>query len=141
MIQNPCEVCKVASSCRLKLNCSRYLGYRRALEQEKEDARELSRCELARTCDPLPETVRTSWEQAAREHPWKKKEDKSVSDMTTTPPGIAQDSTDMTLLRIQSLLALRRPEDSLEIRDSFTNLATSILREALDMEWANEHLS
>lgn len=37
MLQDPCEVCRSANSCRLKLNCSRYLRYQEALRQQNED--------------------------------------------------------------------------------------------------------
>lgn len=73
MLQDPCEVCRSASTCRLKLNCSRYLRYKEAQREQAEDEENLQRCRIIAFTTPqfATEAFRKQNEKAALEHPWK----------------------------------------------------------------------
>lgn len=77
MIQDPCEVCRSASTCRLKLNCSRYLRYKEALREQAEDEANLRRCRGVAKTTPefMSKAFREANKRAAQEHPWRPAEE------------------------------------------------------------------
>lgn len=145
MLQDPCEVCRSASTCRLKLNCSRYLRHQEALQRQEEDAREFRKCQLAKTCDPaLPLTVKASWKLAAQAYPWRPAAE--IPKTTTLPEPAQEEETIMNenltnnpaveaakraAQRIVSLQRFRSEKDSPAVRGLFIDLSVSLLRDEL----------
>lgn len=151
----PCDTCKRRGACRLPLSCARWLRYLRESSQYREDMRALSKTGIVRQfyAETLPKTVRRQQEELAREYPWiqadaadslkqKRKEESNMN--KNMPEGEAVMSKDAEALhpilsRIQGLLDLRRPEDTMAARSQLATLATTWLRDALEQDaMANE---
>lgn len=156
MLQDPCEVCRSAATCRLKLNCSRYLRYQEALRQQDEDEVNLRRCRgIAKTTPEfMSGAFRKSNEKAAREHPWIPAEEVPK---TTTLPEPAQEEENImnenvtispaveaakrAMQRVVDLQKLRSEKDTPVVRGLFIDLSTRLLNDELmaaELEGGNE---
>ena len=144
----------------MPLTCPHWLRYLREESRFREDAKELRRSQVVRSGyeeNELPSAKR--WmEELARDCPWVpaaethtaketggaqtpnacdggQKEEKEVSHMDNNEKqGCATETgrTDQTLARIRRLLDLRRPDDAVSVRNLFSNLACSMLRDSLE---------
>lgn len=71
---DPCRMCGRRTSCRLPLNCGRYLQYRRELERRREDKAELRRCALGgeAIAEDMTPASKKRYRAMAQALPWRR---------------------------------------------------------------------